>query len=104
MRFTAAQELGHRVMALPKRMSEADKERCRHRFAGAFLYPGEQELMDFGNHRRPRVHPGELLNAKRRYGSSMQVPLRRLKDLALLSDAGYRTATAQSAKNPLPAR
>ncbi|WP_343635099.1 XRE family transcriptional regulator [Roseateles sp.] len=95
MRFTAAHELGHWVMALPEDMSEADKERCCHRFAGAFLYPGAQVLLDFGSHRRSRVHPAELLNAKRRYGISMQVALRRLKDLGLLHEAGYKAAVIQ---------
>jgi hypothetical protein len=44
------------------------------------------------------VHPVELLNAKRRYGVSMQVALRRLKDLQLLSDAGYHSILSSSAK------
>mgnify|MGYP000376045481 CR=1 FL=1 len=92
VRFTAAHELGHWVMALPADMPEKDKESCCHRFAGAFLYPKDRVLQDFGNHQRSRVFAAELLNAKRRYGVSMQVALRRLKDLALLSDAGYRNA------------
>lgn len=95
VRFTAAHELGHWVMALPEDMPEADKERCCHRFAGAFLYPGEQVLLDFGGHQRSRVHPGELLNAKRRYGVSMHVALRRLKDLGLLNEAGYKAVHIQ---------
>lgn len=99
VRFTAAHELGHWVMALPDDMPEPEKERCCHRFAGAFLYPGEQVLMDLGSHRRSRVHPGELLNAKRRYGVSMQAALRRLKDLGLLSDAGYKSAVIQFAQS-----
>lgn len=95
VRFTAAHELGHWMMALPDAWSEADRERCCHRFAGAFLYPKERVLMDFGSHPRSRIHPGELLSAKRRHGVSMQVALRRLKDLALLSEAGYRSAFIQ---------
>ncbi|HEY4080656.1 MAG TPA: XRE family transcriptional regulator [Burkholderiaceae bacterium] len=95
MRFTAAHELGHWVMALPASMPEKDKEACCHRFAGALLYPQDRVLIDFGGHQRSRVHPGELLSAKRRYGISMQVALRRLKDLALLSDAGYKAAFIQ---------
>jgi Zn-dependent peptidase ImmA (M78 family)/transcriptional regulator with XRE-family HTH domain len=91
MRFTAAHELGHWIMALPDDMPEKTKESCCHRFAGAFLYPADQVVIDFGEHQRSRVHPVELLNAKRRYGISMQVALRRLKDLALLSDAGYKS-------------
>ena len=92
MRFTAAHELGHWVMALPEGMSEAEKEATCHRFAGAFLYPADRVKADFGTHKRSRVFPAELLNAKRRYGVSMQVALRRLKDLHLLTDAGYSFA------------
>jgi Zn-dependent peptidase ImmA (M78 family) len=92
MRFTAAHELGHWVMALPEDMSEKDKEGCCHRFAGAFLYPQSRVLQDFGSHQRSRVFLAELLNAKRRYGVSMQVALRRLKDLSLLTDPGYMSA------------
>ena len=95
MRFTAAHELGHWVMALPDALPEKEKEACCHRFAGAFLYPRDQVLLDFGSHVRSRVHPMELLNAKRRYGVSMQVALRRLKDLNLLSAAGYKSAFIQ---------
>ena len=80
------------MMALPEDMPEKDRENCCHRFAGAFLYPRAQVILDFGSHQRSRVHPGELLNAKRRYGISMQVALRRLKDLELLSEAGYKAA------------
>lgn len=99
MRFTAAHELGHWVMALPDSMPEKDKEACCHRFAGAFLYTRDQVVLDFGSHQRSRVHMMELLNAKRRYGVSMQVALRRLKDLDLLSDPGYRSAWIQFSAN-----
>jgi Zn-dependent peptidase ImmA (M78 family)/transcriptional regulator with XRE-family HTH domain len=98
MRFTAAHELGHWIMALPKEMPEKEKEACCHRFAGAFLYPKDQVVLDFGGHKRSRVHPMELLNAKRRYGVSMQVALRRLKDLELLSDTGYQSVFIQLSK------
>ena len=92
IRFTAAHELGHWVMALPESMPAKTAEACCHRFAGAFLYPKEQVLNDFGRHQRSRVHPEELLNAKLRHGVSMQVALRRLKDLGLLGDTGYTAA------------
>lgn len=95
MRFTAAHELGHWIMAFPSAMPEKTKESCCHRFAGAFLYPADQVVIDFGGHQRSRVHPAELLNAKRRYGVSMQVALRRLKDLDLLSDTGYKSICIQ---------
>lgn len=98
MRFTAAHELGHWIMAFPDAMPAKTIEACCHRFAGAFLYPGSQVLVDFGRHRRSRVHPEELLNAKRRHGVSMQVALRRLKDLGLIGDAGYTAALIQFSK------
>lgn len=92
IRFTAAHELGHWVMDFPPNMSEAQIEHACHRFAGAFLYPADKVVADFGSHKRARVFAAELLNAKRRYGVSMQVALRRLKDLHLLTDAGYSAA------------
>jgi Zn-dependent peptidase ImmA (M78 family)/DNA-binding XRE family transcriptional regulator len=99
MRFTAAHELGHWVMAFPDAMAESDRESACHRFAGAFLYPSDRVLVDFGAHKRWRVYAAELLNAKRRYGVSMQVALRRLKDLHLLTDAGYRHAFIEFSSN-----
>ncbi len=95
MRFTAAHELGHWIMKLPDSMPEKDVERCCHRFAGAFLYPAHRVTGDFGNHQRSHVHPQELLIAKRHYGLSMGAILRRLKDLQLLSDGGYKSLTIQ---------
>jgi Zn-dependent peptidase ImmA (M78 family)/transcriptional regulator with XRE-family HTH domain len=99
MRFTAAHELAHWIMVLPEEMPEKEKEACCHRFAGAFLYPAEHVFKDFGSHQRSRVHPRELLNAKRRYGISMQVALRRLKDLQLLNESGYRWVQIQFSQN-----
>ncbi|WP_397450344.1 ImmA/IrrE family metallo-endopeptidase [Pseudomonas sp. NA-150] len=99
MRFTAAHELGHWVMRLPDEMSEQDKELCCNRFAGAFLYPASCVNGDFGSHPRSRVHPQELLIAKRQYGLSMHAALRRLKDLQLLSDGGYKSLTIQFSAN-----
>ena len=77
-------------MKLPEAMAEKDKEHCCHRFAGAFLFPADQVRAEFGAHQRSRIHPQELYNAKKSYGVSMQGIVRRLKDLDLLSDAGYK--------------
>lgn len=99
IRFTAAHELGHWVMKFPADMPEKDIESCCHRFAGAFLYPASRVTADFGGHQRSRVHPRELLIAKQHYGLSMAAALRRLKDLELLSDTGYRYSNIQFSKN-----
>lgn len=110
MRFTAAHELGHWVMAIPETMEDRDAEFCCHRFAGAFLYPASCVATDFGSHRRSRVHPRELLIAKQLYGLSMQAVLRRLKDLDLLNETGYKSSMiharmrgwAKTEPQPLP--
>lgn len=95
MRFTLAHELGHWIMRLPEDMSEKEKERCCHRFAAAFLFPSEQVKLEFGVHQRSKVHPQELYNAKKTYGVSMAMINLRLRDLGLLSEAGYKTLLIQ---------
>jgi Zn-dependent peptidase ImmA (M78 family)/DNA-binding XRE family transcriptional regulator len=90
-RFIAAHELGHWVMALPEDMPEKEKEACCHRFAGALLYPQERVRTDFGGSPRHRVLLQELMLAKRGYGVSMQVVLRRLKDLNLINEPLYKS-------------
>lgn len=99
MRFTAAHELGHWIMKLPSDMPEREAEQCCHRFAGAFLYPANCVRGDFGSHQRSHVHPQELLIAKRQYGLSMQAIVRRLKDLGLLSESGFRSLSIQFSRN-----
>jgi Zn-dependent peptidase ImmA (M78 family)/transcriptional regulator with XRE-family HTH domain len=99
LRFTAAHELGHWVMALPDDMPEKEKEACCNRFAGAFLYPEAKVLVEFGAHHRSRVLAVELLNAKRRHGISMALALRRLKDLNLITDTGYQRMNIQFSTN-----
>ncbi|OPA96803.1 zinc peptidase [Pseudomonas fluorescens] len=99
IRFTAAHELGHWVMQFPKEMPERERENCCHRFAGAFLYPAKAVFRDFGSRPRSRIHPQELLIAKRQYGLSMHAALRRLKDLNLVGDAGYKLLTIQFSTN-----
>lgn len=90
MRFTAAHELGHWVMAFPDAMAEKDRERCCHRFAAAFLFPADQVHLEFGDQRRQRVHFQEILNAKQSYGVSMNMIIFRLKDLGLIGQSDYQ--------------
>jgi Zn-dependent peptidase ImmA (M78 family)/DNA-binding XRE family transcriptional regulator len=94
-RFTAAHELGHWAMALPADMPEKEKEACCHRFAAALLYPQERVRTDFGSSLRHRVLFQELMLAKRGYGISMQVALRRLKELGLINESLFRSLSAE---------
>ena len=47
-RFTIAHELGHMVMDMPP---EVPEEMACHRFAGAFLVPGDELMRGVGRHR-----------------------------------------------------
>lgn len=94
-RFTAAHELGHWVMALPADMPEREKEACCRRFAAALLYPQERVRADFGSAARHRVLIQELMLAKRGYGISMQVGIRRLKELGLINENLFRSLNAE---------
>lgn len=95
MRFTAAHELGHWVLALPDTLTDKQKEACCHRFAGALLYPAERVRADFGPHLRTRLHPAELLGAKRHNGLSAQAVLHRLRDLGWVNESGYKACMIQ---------
>lgn len=100
IRFTAAHELGHWVMKLPDDMPERDKEKLLSPLCGAFLYPAKSVTGDFGSrHQRSRVHPRELLIAKRQYGLSMHAALRRLKDLIYWGKVVTNPLTIQFSSN-----
>lgn len=85
-RMDHAHEVGHLVLEPGGSM---DAEQVARRFAGAFLFPRDSVIAEFGS-RRSRVTADELLIAKRRWGLSMQGVLFRLKDLQILNETSYR--------------
>ncbi|SHG28329.1 Zn-dependent peptidase ImmA, M78 family [Microbulbifer donghaiensis] len=90
-RFNLAHELGHLVMRFPEEIHGTDiEEKLCHRFAGAFLFPGDQVIEAFGEH-RGRIFIDEFLLAKREWGISIQAILRRLYDLNIVSQAVYQS-------------
>lgn len=82
-RFTLAHELAHLVLELP---DHPDAERLCHRFAGAFLVPPDDLRAWLGDRRR-RLEVQELLWLKWRYGASMQVLVRRARDLGIIAES-----------------
>jgi Zn-dependent peptidase ImmA (M78 family)/transcriptional regulator with XRE-family HTH domain len=87
-RFTAAHELGHLVMDMP-RLDAKEQEKACHRFAGAFLLPRTALVAHIGPHRR-QVEWKELAFLKQEYGLSMAAALHRLHDHGIINDALYR--------------
>ncbi|MDO8880318.1 MAG: helix-turn-helix transcriptional regulator [Coriobacteriia bacterium] len=85
-RMNHAHELGHLAMRVAEGV---DGEAAARRFAGAFLYPAEAVVVDFGA-RRNRVTADELLGAKKRWGMSVQGVLYRLRDLQIIDEASYK--------------
>lgn len=87
-RFTAGHELGHLVMDIPDDVDERKKEGFCHRFAGAFIFPRERVVEEFGAH-RSRILPGELKLVKRAYGISIQAIVRRLRELEIIPGESF---------------
>lgn len=86
-RFTLAHELGHLVLEkrIPKNM---DIEKACNRFAGAFLFPKESLIKEWGE-KRTKITPNELSLLKHEYGISMSAILYRVKDLHIITDSCY---------------
>ena len=92
-RFNLAHELGHLVMAMPGSIEGSkDEENLCHRFAGAFLFPGEQVRGFFGQKRR-RILVDEFRMAKQEWGLSLQAILRRLYDLEVIPQSYYQSTS-----------
>ncbi len=84
-RFTLAHELAHRVIggvAGP----EVKLENAMHRFAGAFLVPGDHLKQEVGPQRLGIAYH-EIMQLKRFYGISAASLLMRLRDVGILSEA-----------------
>ena len=84
-RFTALHELGH--LLLPKHT--LDEEKASDRFAGAFLFPKESVIKEFGE-KRNKISITELNHIKQKYGISIASIIFRLRQLDIISEAMYR--------------
>ena len=85
-RFTIAHELGHLVLDIPSTVKE---ERACHRFAGAFLAPGDELIREVGR-RRFNFGFGELIEIKYMFGISAAALVMRMRDLGIITEATVR--------------
>ena len=79
-RFTIAHELGHMVMDVPHELPE---ETACHRFAGAFLVPGDELMREVGRHRHSFGF-GELVEIKQKFGISAAALVMRMRELGII--------------------
>lgn len=91
-RFDASHELGHLLMHPEPEPANPLFESQAQSFASAFLMPAEDIIDELP--RRPPRHGDwdSLFETRRRWGVSIAALFRRARDLAVLSEAGYRRA------------
>ncbi len=81
-RLTLAHELGHLICSIPD-------DALLHRFAGAFLFPGERVRGELGGGRK-RISIEELCILKHRYGIPMMAILYRAFHLGLMTPSSFK--------------
>jgi Zn-dependent peptidase ImmA (M78 family)/transcriptional regulator with XRE-family HTH domain len=87
-RFDAAHELAHVIVhAADPEPAHPGMEKQAHRFAGAFLIPGEALQAEWP---RGRWDWGQLLRIKQRWGLSVAAQLMRGRDIGLISASEYQ--------------
>jgi len=84
-RFTVAHELGHLYLDIPK---QVNPEPLCHRFAGAFLVPGQMLRREVGNYRHA-ISLRELFQLKQLFGVSAQAIAYRCKDLGIINQPTF---------------
>ncbi len=83
-RFTTMHELGH--LLIENFSSELNPERIADRFAGAFLFPKESVINEFGE-KRTSITLEELKHVKQKYKISIAAIMYRLKDLGIIKES-----------------
>ena len=87
-RFDASHELGHLVLHHDALPGDPTSERIAHAFAAEFLAPEAAMRIELP----PRVDWARLAQIKLRWGVSIAMLLRRMRDLDISSDVTYRRA------------
>lgn len=98
-RFTLAHELGHLALHTglhPPNNAEAARsiEREAHRFAAAFLAPGDSMLEEVDN-AKGKVTLTSLMNIKSRWGIAIRALVGRMRDLGVIDDDHARSLYKQ---------
>lgn len=85
LRFTAAHELGHLLMAISP---ETDSERICNQFAGCFLMPRETLVEEFGEKRQFLTHE-EVVDLHLQYGVSVAALIHQAWDMRIIPREHY---------------
>lgn len=85
VRFTLLHELGHLLLKFDEQLTENEKEKLCHQFAGSMLLPKNILREELGNH-RARLSVIEIGNIKKQYGVSMQALVYRANILGIVND------------------
>ena len=96
-RFTALHEVGHLVLDIVA-ADDKELEKFCHRFASAMLLPREIVGREFGGG-RTRISTYELVAVKKQFGISVQAIMRRLYDLAVVTESYYKYFCIKIAPN-----
>jgi Zn-dependent peptidase ImmA (M78 family)/DNA-binding XRE family transcriptional regulator len=93
-RFTALHELAHHALNYSNDILEKDKEKLRHVFASAVLYPEEMAIKEL---KRDRFHfyQKELEMIKERWGISFPAIFSRALKLGLITEHVYSSLNIQ---------
>lgn len=98
-RFTLLHELGHLLMNLPNDISDRDKEKMCHRFAGSFLIPQKKFIAELGN-KRGKFLTEELIAIQKEWGISIAAIMQRAKDLGIINHDRLRQFYIKCNMNP----
>ncbi len=88
-RFTALHELGRLVLSFAPGLTEKQKERLCHRFAGSMMMPRSVLLHELGE-KRGRLSINELIEIKEYSGISVQAIVYRAFELGVISKSTFR--------------
>jgi Zn-dependent peptidase ImmA (M78 family)/transcriptional regulator with XRE-family HTH domain len=103
-RFDAAHELGHLCLHSDAEPLSQEQERQANMFASAFLMPAEEIKSDL-IHRAPTARDWpDILARRARWGVSAKALLYRSRELGALSEAGFRRAMQNYARQGMAAR
>lgn len=98
IRFTALHELAHIILCFPEyNRKSKNREKLCHAFAGAFLFPKEKFLKEFGL--RKRITMQELGILKLTYGMSFQAIMARALILGLIKQTTFKEFNVWLNKN-----
>ena len=83
IRFTAAHELAHLLLTLPKEAELGVEKRC-NMFASFFIIPKSTYIEEMGGSHREEVTVEEMIDIKEQYGLSLQALIIEARDYGII--------------------